>query len=87
MNCSALGDGSGGSVGVKFDTWHGEGAWDPVIAQYPGVISPGQYTLGNTVMSIGAGGGGWPDVQLGWCEDPADPWANYGEVVREWPAG
>ena len=85
MNCSAIGDGSGGDVGLVFGTWNGEGAWDPVVATYPGgAIAAGSYTLEVTTASIGAVGGGWLDVQLGWFEDPADPWANYGEFVREW---
>ena len=85
MNCSAIGDGSGGDVGVVFGTWNGEGAWDPVVATYDlSGVAPGLYTLEVTTVATGGLGGGWLDVQLGWLEDPADPWANYDEFVREW---
>jgi len=84
MNVSAVGDGSGGNVGVVFGTWNADSAWDPVLATYTGLIEAGQYTLNITTASIGGAGEGWLDVQLGWFEDPADPWANYGELVREW---
>lgn len=84
MNCSAIGDGSGGNVGVVFGTWNGDSAWDPVVAQYPGVVAAGSYTLEVTTASIGAAGGGWLDVQLGWSADLSDPWADYGELVRQW---
>jgi len=84
MNVSAIGDGSGGTVGVVFGTWNKESAWDPVIATYPGTVAPGSYTLEIAMASLGGAGGGWLDVQLGWFEDPEDPWANYGEFVREW---
>ena len=85
MNVSAIGDGSGGDVGVVFGTWNVESAWDPVVATYnlSGLV-PGQYTLEVTTVATGGAGGGWLDVQLGWFEDPADAWANYGEFVREW---
>ncbi len=84
MNCSAIGDGSGGNVGVVLGTWNGEGAWEPVVATYPaGAIAPGSYTFEVTTAATGGAGGGLLDVQLGWFEDPADPWANYDEFVRE----
>ena len=85
MNISAVGDGSGGNVGVVFGTWNVEGAWDPAMATYPETpVEAGQYTLEVTTVSTGGTVEGWLDVQLGWFEDPADPWANYDEYVREW---
>ncbi|MHC4556801.1 MAG: PEP-CTERM sorting domain-containing protein [Planctomycetota bacterium] len=85
MNVSAVGDGSGGNVGVVFGTWNGDSAWDPVVATYPdGVIEAGQYTLEITMASTGGAGEGWLDVQLGWFENPEDQWSNYAEYVREW---
>jgi hypothetical protein len=85
MNISAIGDGSGGNVGVVFGTWNVEGAWDPAMATYPEApVEAGQYTLEVTTVSTGGTVEGWLDVQLGWFEDPADPWANYAEYVREW---
>jgi len=85
MNISAVGDGSGGEVGVVFGTWNVEGAWDPAMATYPETpVEAGQYMLEVTTVSTGGTVEGWLDVQLGWFEDPADPWANYDEYVREW---
>jgi len=85
MNISAIGDGSGGDVGVVFGTWNVEGAWGPVMATYPETaVEAGQYTLEVTTVSTGGTEEGLLDIQLGWFEDPADPWANYDEYVREW---
>jgi hypothetical protein len=85
MNVSAIGDGSGGDVGVVFGTWNVDGAWDPVVATYPeSPVEAGKYTLEVTTVATGGGTEGWLDVQLGWFEDPNDPWANYAEFVREW---
>jgi predicted outer membrane repeat protein len=85
MNISTIGDGSGGDVGVVFGTWNADAAWDPTMATYPETaIQAGQYTLEVTTVSTGGTVEGWLDVQLGWFEDPADPWANYDEYVREW---
>ncbi|MHC4741078.1 MAG: PEP-CTERM sorting domain-containing protein [Planctomycetota bacterium] len=82
MKCSAVGDGSGGDVGVVLGTWNADGAWDPVIAQYMGTVAPGSYTLEVTTAALSAVGGGWLDVQLGWRADP--DWNDYAEYVREW---
>jgi len=85
MNISAVGDGSGGEVGVVFGTWNVEGAWDPAMATYPETpVEAGRYTLEVTTVSTGGTVEGWLDVQLGWFEDLTDPWANYDEYVREW---
>ena len=85
MNISAIGDGSGGDVGVVFGTWNADAAWEPVVATYPeSAVEAGQYTLEVTTVSTGGTVEGWLDVQLGWFENPADPWANYDEYVREW---
>ncbi|MCK4294076.1 MAG: PEP-CTERM sorting domain-containing protein [Planctomycetes bacterium] len=84
INASKIGDGSGGDVAVVFGTWNVEGAWDPVVATYPaGAIAAGSYRLEVTTAAIGALGGGWLDVQLGWMADPADPWADYAEFVED----
>ncbi|MCK4294870.1 MAG: hypothetical protein KAY65_16860, partial [Planctomycetes bacterium] len=85
MNVSAIGDGSGGDVGVVFGTWEADAAWNPAVAAYPeSAVEAGQYTLEVTMVSTGGTGEGWLDVQLGWFENPADPWASYAEYVREW---
>jgi hypothetical protein len=85
MNISTIGDGSGGNVGVVFGTWNADAAWEPVIATYPETaVEAGQYTLEVTTVSTGGTVEGWLDVQLGWFENPEDPWANYDEYVREW---
>ncbi len=85
MNISAVGDGSGGKVGVVFGTWNVEGAWEPAMATYPETpVEAGRYTLEVTTVSTGGTVEGWLDVQLGWFEDLTDPWANYDEYVREW---
>ncbi len=85
MNISAIGDGSGGNVGVVFGTWNAEAAWEPAMATYPeSAVEAGQYTLEVTTVSTGGTVEGWLDVQLGWFENPADPWSNYDEYVREW---
>ena len=85
MNVSAIGDGSGGNVGVVFGTWNADAAWNPAVTAYPeSAVEAGQYTLEITTVSTGGAGEGWLDVQLGWFENPADPWANYAEYAREW---
>lgn len=85
MNISAIGDGSGGNTGVVFGTWNADAAWDPAMATYPETpVEAGQYILEVTTASTGGTVEGWLDVQLGWFADPADPWADYAEFVREW---
>ena len=85
MNVSAIGDGSGGDVGVVFGTWNADGAWNPAVAAYPEIaVGAGLYRLEVTTVSTGGVGEGWLDVQLGWMENPADPWANYDEYAGEW---
>jgi len=89
-NVSDVGDGSGGDVAVALGTWNGDSAWHPVVAAYDQTpVVPAAYTLDLTVAATGGAGDrslsqGRVEVQFGWLEDPADPWSNYGELVRAW---
>lgn len=85
MNVSDIGGGGGGNVGVVFGTWNGEGAWHPVMAAYDlNGVEPGEYTLEVTAAATGGAGGGLYEIQLGWFEDPSNPWASYAEFARGW---
>ncbi len=86
MNVSAIGDGSGGTVGVKFPNWNGEAGWDSCITRYEQPVVPGQYTYTVTLAGIDMiGGGNWITPELWWTDDQTDPWAgSYGLLAGGW---
>ncbi|NQU23153.1 MAG: PEP-CTERM sorting domain-containing protein [Candidatus Nealsonbacteria bacterium] len=77
MNVSAIGDGSGGIVGVKFPSWNGEAGWDSCITRFEQPVEPGQYTYTVTLTGVDLiGGDNWISLDLYWADNPADPWAD-----------
>ncbi len=82
MNVSDIGDGSGGTVGVKFPNWNVDGGWGGLITRYDGPIEPGQYRYTVSIAGEGLiGAGNWILSELWWTNNLADPWADpQGEV-------
>jgi len=87
MNVSAIGDGSGGTVGVKFPNWNTEDGWNSVITRFEQPVVSGQYTYTVTLTGENIiGPRNWIAPELWWTSNLADPWAegNYGSLVSGW---
>lgn len=75
-NVSAVGDGTGGDVGVAFPNWNVDGGWDSCITRYESPIASGQYTYTVTLTGVDmTGGDNWIIAELWWTDNLEDPWA------------
>ena len=84
MNVSAIGDGSGGDVGVMFPSWYGEEGWDSAIARFVPLADPGLYTYTTTFTGIDVVDYNRLYVELWWTNDLNDPWGdgNHGLLAK-----
>ncbi len=81
MNVSAIGNGSGGTVGVKFPNWNVEGGWNSAITRFIPGVQAGDYTYTATFAGDSlTGGGNRIRADLWWTDDPTDPWSNTGLI-------
>jgi len=84
VNVSAVGDGTGGAVGVGFPNWNQESGWDACLTRFEGPITPGHYTYTVTLTGVDMiGGGNWIIAELWWTDYLTDPWAegHYGYLT------
>lgn len=81
MNVSTIGDGSEGTVGVRFPNQYQQGARRSAITRFDQPVQPGQYAYTVTLTGTGMGkaeeqnlGGNWLYGKVYWISDPNDPW-------------
>jgi hypothetical protein len=81
MDVSGIGDGSGGTVGVKFPNWNHQDGWLSAITQFVAPVEVGHYTFTTTFAGVGLhelnnyiNNYNWLYTNVYWASDPTDPW-------------
>ena len=83
MNVSAIGDGSGGTVGVRFPNYNEELGWMALLENTPdgyagqtGIVhgAPYRYTVTYAPVDVDAQAE-FLQISLYWVSDPSNPWA------------